>query len=206
MFTFKSNEYNFDFNNYNSMDNSFNYFDFTTEAKNVMGEHLSLTEIKSTEEFSNRNYSSLSLIAEENDYREVVSPVGKYKSHTNKSINKIAEELHCKINEGSIEEVIAEALDFQFWTETEETRPIQQKRKKSDSQVKSLEKALEQNKSWTKEYMNNLAAKLGLSRRQVYKWHWDKTQKKAKKESNKRLNKSRPNKFEDIETSLGLTF
>lgn len=54
--------------------------------------------------------------------------------------------------------------------------------------------------------MDNIANELGLKTRQVYKWYWDRTKKRANDESNKNKRKSRNSKFEDIEATFGFQF
>jgi hypothetical protein len=51
--------------------------------------------------------------------------------------------------------------------------------------------------------MNAIACELGLKTRQVYKWFWDRTKKRANDASNKQK-KVRNSKFEDIEAAFGL--
>lgn len=164
------------------------HFNNDIDVKNHM---VSLTEIKSTEEVSQRNYSSMSLMAEENDpiCDDFIAPISEATACSASDLNKLVSEIRGKIYSDKIEDVVAEALDFQFCTEGDDARPIQQKRKKSDEQIQALEDALKANKNWSKEFTKELAAGLNLKFRQVYKWYWDKTQKKAKRESNKRVNK-----------------
>lgn len=206
MFSNNFNEFNFESrNNFYQSNNNFEFleleFNFNDEVRE---RQVSLTDIKSTEELSQRNYSSMSLVAEENDpvSKEVLKPAKNLTVSCAPNLEKLAQELRAMINTTQIEDVVAEALDYQFCTETDETRPIQQKKKKSDSQIRALEEALRHDKNWSKEFIKGLAAKLNLKFRQVYKWYWDRTQKKAKKEASKKSSSNKTDKFEDIEATF----
>lgn len=206
MFSNTYNEFNFEARNcFNQNNNNFEFleleFDFNNEVRD---RQASFTDIKSTEELSQRNYSSMSLVAEENEHvnKEILKPAKNLTVSCAPDLDKLAQELRALINTTQIEDVVAEALDYQFCMETDETRPIQQKKKKSDSQIQELEEALAHDKNWSKEFIKGLATKLNLKFRQVYKWYWDRTQKKAKKEASRRSSVNKTDKFEDIEAAF----
>jgi hypothetical protein len=65
------------------------------------------------------------------------------------------------------------------FNENKNGRDSQMRIKKNRDQVKVLENEYEKNPNWTKEFMNQLAEKVGLRESQVYKWHWDQRKKEA---------------------------
>lgn len=118
----------------------------------------------------------------------------------------MALEIRAKINSSELDQLIEEVIDIQACVETDfkDNLIIQTKQKKSNVQKDLLENKLKENSKWTTEYMNKIAEDLGLKTRQVYKWYWDRTKKRANDESNKNKRKVRNSKFEDIEASFGL--
>jgi NADH:ubiquinone oxidoreductase subunit E len=54
-----------------------------------------------------------------------------------------------------------------------EERIIRRRKRKSYDQLNLLMEIYEQNPEWTKEIMQEVSQKTGLSEAQVYKWGWD---------------------------------
>ena len=54
-----------------------------------------------------------------------------------------------------------------------EAKPKNRRKRKSDGQVNVLKEEFYRNSSWTKEQVQYLSRKTGLSEAQVYKWGWD---------------------------------
>ena len=194
---------NIDFNENNCFtynkpcqDNYLYFFNNEEQEDQEKQDLISLTDIKSTEEISTKGGSNLSVIAEDNaQVCEESINITNY----NDELNELAFDIQTKISQGSIENIVDEALDNVFDGTIEKFRPIQHKKKKTSAQNKYLEQALEANSEWDKPFMVEIAAKVGLKYRQVYKWFWDKIKKNQKKQE-KKINKVKHNKFEDIES------
>ena len=188
------NEINF-FNPYKPFNNNYMFF-FNEECQDKM-DLCSLNDIKSTEEISSKGGSNLSVIAEDN-----ASIYGESTNLTSfeNELDSLVSDIQSKINKGNIENLVDEALDNVFDGTIEKFRPIQHKKKKTSAQNDYLEQALKENSEWEKPYMQNIADKLGLKYRQVYKWYWDKIKKMQKKET--KACKAKHNKFEDIENTF----
>ena len=203
------NEFSFDFE-FNSQIN----FDFDEDlyvprtGSRSFSDSLALTEIKSTDEISQKNEScSLKNFAEDNIIcKNDCKSAYELLLDDWDAINNLALEIKNRINSGAICELVEEVIDIQACAETDfrDNLIIQTKQKKSTIQKDLLENKLKENVTWTTEYMNIIAIELGLKTRQVYKWYWDRTKKRANEESNKKQKKTRNNKFEDIEASFGL--
>ena len=191
------NEINF-FTPYNTPQTNYTLFFKEDEEQYKHDELASLTDIKSTEEMSSKGSNSLSIIAEDNApiNEEAINVV----SYSNDFDNMTAD-IQFKINNGSIESLIDEALDNIFDGNIEKFRPIQHKKKKTSAQNQYLEQALKENREWEKPFMVDIAGKLGLKYRQIYKWYWDKIKKSQKGQEKKSL-KVKHNKFEDIESAF----
>ena len=189
------NEINFFHSTYKPVSN-FTFY-FGEDCWEKMEDNYALSDIKSTEEVSSKEGSSLSVIAEDNAslYGETTN-ITTYENE----LDNLASDIQYKINCGSIESLVDEALDNVFDGTIEKFRPIQHKKKKTSEQNEYLELALKENSEWEKPFMQNIADKLGLKYRQVYKWYWDKIKKMQKKEA--KINKVKHNKFEDIETTF----
>ena len=56
---------------------------------------------------------------------------------------------------------------------SEGERIIRRRKRKSYDQLNYLMEVFEKNPEWTKEIMQEVAEKTGLSEAQVYKWGWD---------------------------------
>ena len=54
---------------------------------------------------------------------------------------------------------------------------IRKKQNKSKKQIRALKSELKKCPDWTKKSMRKLAKSIGLTANQVYKWHWDQTNK-----------------------------
>jgi hypothetical protein len=54
---------------------------------------------------------------------------------------------------------------------------IRKKQNKTKSQIRGLKAELKKRPNWTKRSMKKVAKDLGLTANQVYKWHWDQTNK-----------------------------
>ena len=193
--------YNFDIN-----ENSFypNYrnqdfkcmFSFDQDDQESKNDLMSIVDFKSTEEVSSK-IDSVSVIAESNHplCQEEAS------SGLEQEIDSLVNNLQSQINNGSIENVVDEVLDYQFGLEFDPSCQIKHKRKKTDSQNKELEEALEASRDWDKKFMQGMAKKLDLKYRQVYKWYWDRIKKDSKK-SEKKNKPAKASKFEDIESAF----
>lgn len=59
-------------------------------------------------------------------------------------------------------------------------RPLHRKRRKTRFQIECLLSAFDSRRVWTKEEIDQLSAKTGLSTGQVYKWNWDFRKKRKK--------------------------
>eukprot|EP00345_Euplotes_harpa_P002955 CAMPEP_0168322422 /NCGR_PEP_ID=MMETSP0213-20121227/2878_1 /TAXON_ID=151035 /ORGANISM="Euplotes harpa, Strain FSP1.4" /LENGTH=200 /DNA_ID=CAMNT_0008324303 /DNA_START=53 /DNA_END=655 /DNA_ORIENTATION=+ len=169
-------------------------------------ESLSITEAKSTEEVSQRNCSSsLSILADDNEHDcyESIRPVYECKLEKTEDLDKIAEEIKSKIKANNIEQLLDEFVDIQPLAEfvPKGQLIIQTKKPKSNSQKNLLDQKLKEKKHWTPEDIQAIADQLGFSRRQVYKWYWDRT--KRSKNSGKAQRKQNHSKFENIEESFG---
>ena len=204
------NEFSFDFDYNNQV-----HFDFDNDLyipkdwNKSLHDSLALTEIKSTEEISQKNEScSLKNFAEENNIicKEVWKPAFELKLEDWTAINNLISEIRAKINSSSIDQLIEEVIDIQACVETDfrDNLIIQTKQKKSNIQKDVLENKLKETPVWNTEYMNKIANELGLKTRQVYKWYWDRTKKRANEESNRKIKKTRNSKFEDIEAAFGI--
>lgn len=58
---------------------------------------------------------------------------------------------------------------------------IRKKQQKTKGQIKGLKSEFKKRPNWNKRSMKKLAKELGLTASQVYKWHWDQTNKMVKK-------------------------
>lgn len=179
-----------------------NYMFLFNEEDNLKNEINSFSDFKSTEEMSSKGGSNLSVIAEDNaPLCEEITQITSYED----DLNSLALDIQSKINNGSIENIVDEALDNVFDGTIEKFRPIQHKKKKTSAQNQYLEQALEANHEWDKAFMQDMAGKLGLKYRQVYKWYWDKIKKRQAKQE-KKASKVKHNKFEDIESAFSSVF
>lgn len=172
---------------------------------------LALADIKSTEEVSLKNESSsLKNFPEDNEVlcKEEWATISESKCYDFDAIKNLAIEIRAKINSSELDKLIDEVIDIQACIETDfkENLIIQTKHKKSNKQKDVLENKLKEKQNWTTQDMDNIANELGLKTRQVYKWYWDRTKKRANDESNKNKRKSRNSKFEDIEATFGFQF
>lgn len=176
------------------------FFENDMKDKN---EHFSINDIKSTEEVgSSKDQSSISEMNE--DFAPVNEDIQfNCNSHSDAYINLLCE-VQYGIYNGGINELIDEVLENQFGNELEQIRPIQKKRKKTSVESKCLEEALKENKDWDRKFMVEIAAKLGLSYRQIYKWYWERVKRANKKVDNKNISKCNNSKFEDLESTFAL--
>ena len=75
---------------------------------------------------------------------------------------------------------------------------IKKRKRKTKSQIQLLDAEYKKNPDWSRQYMQELGAKLGMSLSSIYKWHWDQKHKNEKPVENKRCKKVRlssmPNK------------
>ena len=55
----------------------------------------------------------------------------------------------------------------------------EKRRRKNKHQVKFLQIEYSKNQNWSREYMKDLAKKIGLKPSQVYKWNWDQKKKEV---------------------------
>ncbi|CAI2377721.1 unnamed protein product [Moneuplotes crassus] len=179
-----------------------NYMFMFNDEENLKQEVNSFSDFKSTEEMSSKGGSNLSVIAEDNaPLCEEITHITSYED----DLNNLALDIQSQINKGGIENIVDEALDNVFDGTIEKFRPIQHKKKKTGAQNEYLEKALENNQEWDKSFMQEIAGKLDLKYRQVYKWYWDKVKKRQAKQE-KKASKVKHNKFEDIESAFSSVF
>ena len=169
------------------------------EQPKMGDDYFSFEDIKSTEEITAKDQSGsscLSNIADENEHVETVKPVKttfaaqkdefsliitpSSDSHADKLIDDLCNDVRSKINSSSISDIIDEAIGFEGEDQinVDFSPIIQVKHKKTSSQKVHLEAALKENPEWSSEFQKKLAQDLGLTKRQVYKWFWDKTKKK----------------------------
>jgi hypothetical protein len=165
-------------------------------------EHISIYDIKSTEEAgSSNNENSYSVIAEDN----APALEDSFDSQIHSDIyNSLLSEVKFEIYNGGINELINESLGIKSGCELANDRLIKQKHKRTLVESECLEEALKANNQWDKAFMKELGAKLGLSYRQVYKWYWDRSRKDNKHFSYKNMKQYKSNKFEDVETVFDL--
>lgn len=45
--------------------------------------------------------------------------------------------------------------------------------RKTKTQIKVLEHEYLKDPNWTRDYIGDLSVRIGLSKAQIYKWHWD---------------------------------
>eukprot|EP00343_Euplotes_focardii_P003993 CAMPEP_0205808150 /NCGR_PEP_ID=MMETSP0205-20121125/12029_1 /ASSEMBLY_ACC=CAM_ASM_000278 /TAXON_ID=36767 /ORGANISM="Euplotes focardii, Strain TN1" /LENGTH=189 /DNA_ID=CAMNT_0053083391 /DNA_START=41 /DNA_END=610 /DNA_ORIENTATION=+ len=181
------------FNPIKQDNNDFMFF-FNEEYTEKIDDYR-MNDFKSTEENSSKMGSSMSVLAEDNfSISEKSTVITSFENE----LDNLAFDIQSKINNGRIENLVDEALDNVFDGTIEKFRPIQHKTKKTSAQNDYLDQALKECSEWEKPHMQNIADKLGLSYRQVYKWYWD----KIKKTQNKCNKKVKHNKFEDIETTF----
>jgi Homeodomain len=102
--------------------------------------------------------------------------------------------VNSEINEKGYNATVLDCLDISFEDNIEEESGdiIRKKQKKSRSQIKALKAEFSRNPNWTKKWIKRIAKELGLTTYQVYKWHWDTSNKKNKMDtesvsSNKRM-------------------
>lgn len=189
------------FCSYQSSNADYAFF-FENEIKDKY-EYSSINDIKSTYKVGSSNdHSSIS------EMNENFAPVNEdmqldWNNHSDAYINLLCE-VQYGIYNGGINELIDEVLENQFGNELEQLRPIQKKRKKTSVESEYLEEALKENKDWDKKFMEEIAAKLDLSYRQIYKWYWERVKRANKKVDNKKINKCNNNKFEDLESTFAL--
>lgn len=168
---------------------------FTQEQQFIKNDIMSFEDIKSTEEVSSKRPESswLSNVADvpeqefspqidiiSDDLQLIVNNTRKFSNDDNDDlVNSLSRQVKKDIYSNKIDMIIDEAIGFEKENEIiPDISPlIQIKRAKTSSQKVYLEAALKQNPYWDTDYMKKLAQDLGLTRRQVYKWFWDKTKK-----------------------------
>ena len=112
-FNFDHNEIRFDFGDDLYSDNTNN---------KSLSDLLSMTEIKSTEELSQKNESSsLKNFAEDNEivYKEEGPAVCESKSYDFDAIQSLEREVRAQINSNDFDKLIDEIIDVQAWIETD---------------------------------------------------------------------------------------
>ena len=96
---------------------------------------------------------------------------------------KQLEQIVCsEISEKGYNATVLDCLDISFEDNIEEESGdiIRKKQKKSRSQIKALKVEFSRNPNWTKKWIKRIAKEVGLTTYQVYKWHWDTSNKKNK--------------------------
>jgi len=101
------------------------------------------------------------------------------------------------MNSRGANQMVCDALEIKEEDDLYNVKPqlIKVKKRKSKEQLKALADEFAKNNDWSKEFMNEFAAKIKLDAAQVYKWHWDqickklgKNPKKQEKARKKKLN------------------
>mmetsp|Transcript_23316 Transcript_23316/g.25848 ORF Transcript_23316/g.25848 Transcript_23316/m.25848 type:complete len:114 (+) Transcript_23316:625-966(+) len=87
------------------------------------------------------------------------------------NLNALAILVRSQIDIKGINFVVDKCLDLEF---DDEPQPIMRKMvRKSPYQIRELRKAYKTVSVWSRKYEDQLASRLGLSRSQVHKWHFD---------------------------------
>lgn len=89
-------------------------------------------------------------------------------------LNEYVEQI---INAKPIQGLIEEGVEID--SETLAQLQMNKRKRKSKDQLDALMVEYRKNPSWTKDDMKMLAAKLGMSLSQVYKWQWDQKKKES---------------------------
>ena len=183
-------------------------FDFSRDEQGTLPDSLSLSEIKSISEVTPKHTISCSSNVAEEDAplsQDFIKNIKKENFENDCTLKKLENDLKAKINSKEIDNVIDEAIGDLFITEKEAKDPcvIQKKNKKKPEQIKALRKALKENPVWSSDFQIELGHKIGLEKQQVYKWYWDNTKQKAKKNGKKRGKTGRASKFENIGKTFG---
>lgn len=100
----------------------------------------------------------------------------------NPHLGELERIVNMQINEKGYNNVVLDCLDMSTEDEIDSDNQdiIRKKQKKSRSQLKALKAEFKRRPNWTKRSMKKLAKELGLTTSQVYKWHWDQTNKLSK--------------------------
>lgn len=94
------------------------------------------------------------------------------------NLNELEQIVSDQIRDKGYNLVVLDWLDISTKEDSEENRDIiRKKQKKSRGQIRALKAEFKKRQNWNKRYMKKLAKELGLRVEQVYKWHWDQTNK-----------------------------
>lgn len=137
-------------------------------------------DLDSAKNYKSTTNESIDSEREINNYQfDDLSPIVVPFIDNSPNLNELERIVSEQINEKGYNNVVLDCLDMSTEDdfEDEPSEIIRKKQKKSRTQIRALKSEFKKQPYWTKRFMKRFAKKIGLTMNQVYKWHWDQTNK-----------------------------
>lgn len=186
IFDSQENIFNFE-DRFSNFANSCSQFDFVfneerTELSLQMWDYME-NDFCEQESFRNNRSTNENFISANNDWssNEWVSSITPF-VEGDLDVSILQKLVNFEILKKGYNSTVLECLDMwlELQSDDESSDIIRKKQPKSRAQIKALKVEYKKKKIWSKKSIKNISKKLGLTEYQVYKWHWDHSNKQTK--------------------------